>query len=107
MINVQEILNKDRLLFYDIECFKEDSLVVFKNYDGETVKIFHNDFNGLYDLIKDKTLVGYNSYWYDDPMLEKMLACWTPKQLKEHNDRIIGGQKVKLYRLGSEIISLD
>ena len=107
MINVQEILSKDRLLFYDIECFKEDSLVVFKNYDGETVKIFHNDFNGMYDLIKGKTLVGYNSYWYDDPMLEKMLACWSPKQLKEHNDRLISGQKVKIYRLGSEIITLD
>lgn len=107
MINVQEILNPDNLLFYDIECFKEDSLVVFKNYEGETVAIFHNDFEGLYDLIKGKTLVGYNSYFYDDPMLEKMLACWTPQQLKEQNDRLISGQKVKIYRLGSEIITLD
>ena len=107
MIDVQEILNPDNLIFYDIECFKEDSLVVFKDYEGETVAIFHNDFEGLYDIIKGKTLVGYNSYFYDDPMLEKMLAGWSPKQLKEQNDRLISGQKVKIYRLGSEIITLD
>ena len=107
MINVQEILNPDNLLFYDIECFKEDSLVVFKNYEGETVSIFHNDFNGIYDIIKGKTLVGYNNNWYDNTMLEKMLAGWTPKQLKEHNDRIIRGERVKTYRIGSEIIALD
>ena len=107
MINVQEILNPNNLLFFDIESFKEDAMVVFKNYEGETVQIFHNEFEGLYDLIKDKTLVGYNNYFYDNAMLEKMLACWTPQQLKEQNDRLISGQKVKTYRLGSEIITLD
>lgn len=107
LINVQEILNPNNLLFFDIESFKEDALVVFKNYEGETVSIFHNEFEGLYDLIKGKTLVGFNNYFYDNAMLEKMLACWTPQQLKEQNDRLISGQKVKTYRLGSETITLD
>lgn len=107
MINVSEILKDENLLFYDIESFKEDALVVFKDIKNEVVGIFHNDFEGMFETIKGKTLVGFNNYFYDDPMLEKMLACWTPQQLKEQNDRLIGGQKVKIYRLGSEIITLD
>lgn len=30
----------DDLLFYDIEVFKYNSMVVFKNIEGETVKVF-------------------------------------------------------------------
>lgn len=107
MINVSEILKDDNLLFYDIESFKEDALVVLKDIQNKVVGIFHNDFEGMYEVIQGKTLVGFNNYFYDDPMLEKMLACWTPQQLKEQNDRLISGQKVKIYRLGNEIITLD
>ena len=107
MINVSEILKDENLLFYDIESFKEDALVVFKDINNEVVRIFHNDFEGMYEVIKGKTLIGFNNYFYDDPMLEKMLAGWTPQQLKEQNDRLISGQKIKIYRLGSEIITLD
>lgn len=107
MIDVSEILKDENLLFYDIESFKEDALVVFKDINNEVVRIFHNDFEGMYEVIKGKTLIGFNNYFYDDPMLEKMLACWTPQQLKEQNDRLISGQKIKIYRLGSEIVTLD
>lgn len=107
MINVQEILNPDNLIFFDIESFKEDALVVFKDIDNKVVHIFHNVFEGIYEVIKGKTLIGFNNYFYDNVMLEKMMACWTPQQLKEQNDRLISGQKVKTYRLGSEIITLD
>lgn len=51
------------LLFYDIEVFQEDSLVVFKDIEKNLVAVFVNDFKGIYELIKGKTLVGYNNPW--------------------------------------------
>nr|WP_278842533.1 DNA polymerase domain-containing protein [Melissococcus plutonius] len=92
-------------LFYDIEVFKEDSLVVFKNFKKETVKIFHNNFDGILELITDKILVGYNNYGYDDVILTAMIEHWTPYQIKQLNDRIIGGERVK--KVHPSIQSLD
>lgn len=106
-MNVQEILDPNNLLFYDIEVFKEDSLVVFKDINKKIVDIYHNDFTGITETIKDKTLVGFNNYFYDDPMLEMMLVNWTPYQLKQRNDELINGNRLKTSRIGTEIISLD
>ena len=53
-------------LFYDIEVFAEDAMIVFKDITGETMRIYHNNFLGLSDYIKGKVLVGYNNYHYDD-----------------------------------------
>lgn len=92
-------------LFYDIEVFKEDSLVVFKNLKKETVKIFHNNFDGILELITDKILIGYNNYGYDDVILTAMIEHWTPYQIKQLNDRIIGGERVK--KVHPSIQSLD
>ncbi|MGK9295795.1 hypothetical protein [Melissococcus plutonius] len=92
-------------LFYDIEVFKEDALVVFKNIKKEIVKIFHNNFDGVLDLITDKILVGYNNYWYDDAVLTAMIAHWSPYQIKQLNDRIISGDRVK--KIHPSIQSLD
>lgn len=95
----------ENYLFYDIEVFKEDALVVFKDINKNVVKIYHNDFEGVLDLITDKTLVGYNNYWYDDYILTAMINGWTPYQIKQLNDRIIGGERVK--NVHSAIVSLD
>lgn len=96
----------EEYLFYDIEIFKEDALVVFKNIQKETVKIFVNSFDGLLDLIKGKTLVGYNNYWYDDHILTGMIDGQTPKQLKRLNDRIIIDGEKNL-KVSPAIKSLD
>lgn len=80
------------LTFYDIEVFKHDALVVFKNRDKETIKIFHNDFTGLEEFIKDRVLVGYNNYHYDDIILSKMCSGWSNHQIKRLNDQIINGE---------------
>ena len=72
------------LLFYDIEVFQHDALVMFKDIDNNIVAKFwsnqnretHEDpsgFEGILDLIKGNTLVGYNNYHYDDPMLTCMM----------------------------------
>jgi len=92
------------LLFYDIEVFKYDSLVVFKNIENVIIGFYWNNrdrktqeepsgFEGLSDTIRDKTLVGYNNYHYDDAILSLMLNDATNLQyiLKANNDRIIGG----------------
>lgn len=83
------------LLFYDIEVFKEDALVVFKNKAKEIVQIFHNNFDGVLDLVKGKKLVGYNNHYYDDKILTAMINGNTPYQIKKLNDRIINGEQVK------------
>lgn len=81
------------LLFYDIEVFKHNSFVVFKDINKNVIKIFHNDFEGTLDLIKDKVLVGYNNHFYDDKIFSLMLNNNTPEQIKKKNDELIAGVK--------------
>lgn len=84
------------LLFFDIEVFYRDAFVVFKDINKKTLAIFHNNFVGLSDFIKGKTLIGYNNYWYDDHILHAMLDLRTPEQIKSLNDRIIGGERLRI-----------
>lgn len=93
------------LLFYDIEIFKMDALVVFKDIEKKVIRIFHNDFTDLFELVKSHTLVGYNNYHYDDKILTGMINGYTVYQLKQLNDRIISGEKVQ--NVHSAITSLD
>lgn len=94
------------MLFYDIEIFKHDALVVFKDIDKNVIKIYHNNFEGILDTIKGNTLVGYNNYHYDDYMLTKMIKKWTPEQLKELNDKIIKNENF-VKDIHNSIKSLD
>lgn len=102
------------LYFYDVEVFKYNSLVVFKNIDGKTVKIYSSSLDGLgeyidkglinsvgfddlEDFIRDKTLVGYNNYNYDDYIIQAMIdkaldakgLALRQKVIKSWNDSII------------------
>lgn len=107
------------VLFYDIEVFKHQSCVVFKNEEGETVKIFSNNlnglgeyidreiidsegFDGLKEFIEDKVLIGYNNYHYDDYILYAMAYIGEQDLIKEWNDSIINGEKVGLKRVQTE-----
>lgn len=98
-------MEKD-LLFYDIEVFKHDVIIVFKNIEKEMVKIFHNDFTGLWELIKDKRLVGYNNHYYDDKILTGILRGFTQSQIKLLNDQLINNTTTQLIRW-TELDSLD
>lgn len=84
-------MNDKDLLFYDVEVFKDDSLVVFKDIDGNTVGKFWNTrgrkkieepsgFEAVVELIRDKILVGYNNYGYDDYILTAMMDPVRSKQ---------------------------
>lgn len=96
----------ENYLFYDIEVFSHNSMVVFKDYDGKTVKVFSSSIDGLGELfdkgisvelgyknlkrfIRGKTLVGYNNYWYDDYILYAMSQPSLNPFIKKWNDNII------------------
>lgn len=96
----------DNLLFYDIEVTAFDSLVVFLNRNKEEVAHFWNNrdrkttedpsgFEDIPNLIRDKTLVGYNNYFYDDNILTVMMNSATsmPNFIKATNDKIISGER--------------
>src|SRR4051812_36945778 len=86
-------MNEDQL-FYDIEVFSHDAFVVFKDINKKLIRVFHNNFIQLAHFIKDKTLIGFNNYWYDDKILTYMLGLKSAKQIKELNDKIISGENV-------------
>ena len=80
----------DDYLFFDIEVFKHNSMVVFKDIEEKTVKVFSSSFDGLgsyidkgvsiekgfkdlEEYVKDKTLVGYNNHYYDDRIMKALM----------------------------------
>lgn len=92
----------ENLLFYDIEVFEYDALVVFMDIDGDEVAHFWNNrerkfvedpsgFEQIPEVISGKTLVGYNNYNYDDHILTAMMnqARSMPNVLKAINNTII------------------
>jgi hypothetical protein len=86
-------------LFFDIEVFKYNAMVVFKDENKKLLRVFHNNFKGLLDFIKGKVLVGFNNYHYDDFILHAMIEQKSNKQIKDLNDRIISGEQMRLkYR---------
>ena len=86
-------------MFFDIEVFKYNAMVVFKDENKKLLRVFHNNFKGLLDFIKGKVLVGFNNYHYDDFILHAMIDQKSNKQIKELNDMIIAGEQIKLkYR---------
>lgn len=109
----------EELLFFDIEVFKYQSMVVFKNLNGETVRIFTNSLDGLGEyvdkgiltekgfsnlskFIEDKTLVGYNNYHYDDYILYAMSIGLSQKIIKKWNDAIIqNDSKVNMKQINN------
>lgn len=110
-------MDDSKVLFYDIECFKYDSLVVFKNIDNQIVDYFWshsyenedepNGFQRVGYLIKGKTLCGYNNHFYDDWMLSAMMQGKTARQLKRLNDQLIESGDHTGYTLHPIIDSID
>ena len=88
-------MSSQDLLFYDIEVFKHDSLVVFKDINKRIVRIFHNNYAKLGEFITGKTLCGFNNYHYDDKILTYMIELKPQFLIKELNDKIIRGENVK------------
>ena len=110
----------ENYLFYDIEVFKHNSMVVFKNYEGETVRVFssHLDglgeyvdkgliqksgFDGLREFIEGETLVGYNNHFYDDKILYAMTTQSLDHKPFEVRQNLIKSWNDSLIKRGSDI----
>ena len=73
---------------YDVEVFKFDWIITFKNYETKELKTFHNDLSSLITFYKENIeykaiLVGYNNRHYDDWILLGLLHLCNPYLLNE------------------------
>lgn len=84
----------DRLWLFDYEVFAHDVLMVAINYRTKEKKIFHNtNANDYQDFIdaNHPIFIGYNCKSYDKYILKACLLGYSPEEIKEINDFIIGG----------------
>lgn len=91
-MNFDDLL--DRLWGYDFEVTAYDWLLVLKNYRTRERVVFHNSVpNDIQNFIDkyNPIMMGYNNNGYDKYILKAILSGYTPEELKEVNDHIIGG----------------
>lgn len=84
----------DRLWGYDFEVTKHDWLLVLKDYRNRNRIVFHNAIpNDLQNFIDtyNPIMMGYNNNGYDKYIFKAILSGYTPEEVKEVNDHIIGG----------------
>lgn len=84
----------DRLWGFDSEVFAHDCLFVFINYKTGEEKVFHNSpADELVSWIENTKpiLMGYNAKGYDKYILQAWMGGYSPEEIKEVNDYIIGG----------------
>ena len=77
---------------YDVEVFAHDFIVVFKDKETGTHYVFHNDNLGVKDFITDEAIYcGFNTKHYDSHIIKAICAGFSPEEVKQVNDWIIGG----------------
>lgn len=84
----------DRLWGYDFEVTKHDWLLVLKDYRNRNRMVFHNAIpNDLQNFIDtyNPIMMGYNNNGYDKYIFKAILSGYTPEEVKDVNDHIIGG----------------
>lgn len=81
-----------RLISYDCEVFAYDWLVVFKDKEtGQRTRIWNDNEALKMALSEDGIYVGFNSKHYDQFIIKAIAAGFTPQEVKQVNDYIIGG----------------
>jgi len=84
----------DRIWGYDFEVTSHDWLLVLKDYRTRKRVVFHNslpnDIQNFIDM-ENPILMGYNNNGYDKYVLKAILSGYTPEEVKDVNDHIIGG----------------
>ena len=77
---------------YDTEVFSHDFIVVFKDKKTGTHYVFHNDNLGVKEFIFDEAIYcGFNTKHYDQYIIKAICAGFSPEEVKQVNDWIIGG----------------
>lgn len=81
-----------RLIIYDVEVFAFDWIVVFKDVESGVHTVIHNDSEALRECIfEDGIYVGFNSKHYDQFIIKAICCGFTPQEVKQTNDYLIGG----------------
>lgn len=81
-----------RLIVYDVEVFFEDWLVIFKDIETGKYTCVHNDNEELKECISEDCIyIGFNSKHYDQFIIKSICCGFTPQEVKQVNDFIIGG----------------
>jgi hypothetical protein len=77
---------------YDTETFAHDFVVVFKDKETGEHIVFHNDNLGVKEFISDDAIYcGFNSKGYDQYIIKAICTGFSPEEVKQVNDWIIGG----------------
>ena len=77
---------------YDTEVFAHDFIAIFKDKETGEYAVFHNDNLGVKEFISDDAIYcGFNSKNYDQHIIKAICAGFSPEEVKEVNDWIIGG----------------
>ena len=75
---------------YDVEVFKYDFIVVFKNKLIKEYAIFHNDNLGVKNFVIDTGIYcGFNTKGYDQYIIKAICNGFTPEEIKQVNDWMI------------------
>jgi len=79
---------------FDIEVFKFNWLVVFKNISTGEYTVIHNDNAAVKEFVtEDKIFAGFNNKHYDNHILKAILCGADNALVKEINDFIISGRQ--------------
>ena len=82
-----------RWFTYDCEVFNHDFVVVFKSKSTGAYAAFHNDNEGVLAFVSDEDTMfcGFNTKHYDQYIIKAICAGFSPEEVKQVNDWIIGG----------------
>ena len=79
---------------YDAEIFAHDSIIGFKDKETGEYYHFHNDDEGVRDFINDNAIFcGFNTKHYDSHITKSIVSGFSPEEVKQVNDWIIGGKQ--------------
>ena len=81
-----------RWFTYDVEVFAYDWIVVIKDQETGEHLVFHNDNEAVRYTISDEAIYcGFNTKHYDQYIIKAICAGFSPEEVKQVNDWIIGG----------------
>ena len=79
---------------YDVEVFKYDFIVGFKDKRTGKYYHFHNDNEGVRNFITDDDIFcGFNSKNYDSTIIKAIVSGFSPEEVKQVNDWLIAGNQ--------------
>ena len=87
------IIDKLNIEIFDVEVFKEDWIITFKNVKSGQYTVIHNDNYALKEFMSQEDLVvgGFNNKHYDNWIVQAIMLGADNEIVKKLNDFIIGG----------------